>query len=389
MRVIGLMSGTSADGIDVALVRIHGRGPSLRAHLEKFCTLPYPSRVRRAILRVANANQQPALSVAEVSQLNFLLGELFADAVRDACRRLRVPLSRIDLIGSHGQTVYHQAARQPFAGRRIASTLQLGEAAVIAERSGIPVVANFRPRDIAAGGQGAPLVPYVDYLLYRHWRRGRVALNLGGIANLTVIPAGARPQDIVAFDTGPGNMVIDAVVERVMRGRRRFDPGGVLAAKGRPLEPLLRRLLVHPYFRRPPPKSTGREQFGSAFVERFLRAAARASPADTIRTATELTVRSIADTFKRFVVPRARIHEVILSGGGARNTFLVKRLKETLPGLGFLPAGRLGGEEKAKEAFAFAVLAYQTWQGEPGTLPSATGARRAVVLGTIVPGGCR
>lgn len=386
MRVLGLMSGTSADGIDVALVRVQGRGRHLRARLENFCTLPYPARVRRAILRIGNANRQATLSVAEISQLHFLLGELFAQAVRHACRRFRVPLRRIALIGSHGQTVYHQSTPEVFAGRRVASTLQLGEAAVIAERTGVPVVANFRPRDIAAGGQGAPLVPFVDYLLYRHPRRGRVALNIGGIANVTLIPAGAHPEDIVAFDTGPGNMLIDAVVARLTRGRQRFDRAGTLSSRGRPLEPVLRRALQHPYFRRPPPKSAGREQFGRAYAENFLRRMAGAAMADKVRTATELTVRSIAGAFHRFILPRARIHEVILGGGGTRNTFLVERLKECLPGLTFLPAGELGVDEKAKEAFAFAVLAVQTWRGEPGTLPSATGAHHPVVLGAIVPG---
>lgn len=389
MRVLGLMSGTSADGIDAALVRIDGSGWRLRAHLENFCTIPYPPSVRRAVLRVANANRAPILSVAEISQLNFLLGEMAARAILRACRRFRVPLKRIDLIGSHGQTVYHQGERRVFARYRLASTLQLGEAAVIAERTGLPVVANFRPRDIAAGGQGAPLVPYVDYLLYRHPRRGRVALNIGGIANLTAIPAGASPEEVVAFDTGPGNMLIDAVVERVTRGRQRFDRGGALAARGRPDERLLRRLRQHPYFRRQPPKSTGREQFGGAYAEQFLRVTKRTPAADRVRTATELTVGSIAGAFERFILPRMSIHDVVLGGGGARNKFLLRRLRECLPGLNLVSAGRLGLEGKAKEAFAFAVLAYQTWQGEPGTLPAATGARRAVVLGTIVPGGRR
>lgn len=386
MRVLGLMSGTSADGIDVALVRITGHGFRLRARLEDFCLIPYPVPVRRAILRVANANRQPTLSVAEVSRLNFLLGDLFAAAIHRAARRFRVPLSGIDLIGSHGQTVYHQSTPERFAGRRVASTLQLGEAAVIAERTGIPVVANFRPRDLAAGGQGAPLVPYVDYLLYRHPRRGRVALNLGGIANVTVIPAGARPEEVIAFDTGPGNMVIDAVVERLTRGRQRLDAGGRLARRGRPLEKLLKRLLRHPYFSRKPPKSTGREQFGRAYAEGLLRQAGHASAADTVRAATELTVRSISAAFERFILPKARVEEVILGGGGARNKFLVRHLQESLPRLQFVTAGEFGVEGKAKEAFAFAVLAYLTWHGEPGTLPAATGARHAVVLGSIVPG---
>jgi len=386
MRVLGLMSGTSADGIDVALVRVSGRGWRVRARLEKFCTFPFPARVRRAILRVANANRRTVLSVAEISQLHFLLGELYAEAVARACRRFRVPLKSIDLIGCHGQTVYHQPQPELFAGRHVASTLQLGEAQVLAERTGRPVVANFRPRDLAAGGQGAPLVPFVDYLLYRHPRRGRVALNIGGIANVTVIPAGARPEQVIAFDTGPGNMVIDAAVEHVTRGRQRFDRNGALAARGSVLTPLLRRLLRHPYFLRRPPKSTGREEFGRAYAEKFLRAAGRAAAEDKVRTAMELTVQSIADAFRRFILPKADIHQVILGGGGARNALLVRRLRETLPGLRFLPAGKLGVDEKAKEAFAFAVLAYLTWRGQPGNLPSATGARRAVVLGTVVPG---
>ncbi len=393
MRVVGLMSGTSADGIDVALVRISGRGANLKARLEKFCTLPYPVEVRRAILRVANANRARAVSVAEVSQLNFLLGELFAAAVARAASRFRIPLSSIDLIGSHGQTVFHQPRPEVFAGRRVVSTLQLGEPQIIAERTGIPVVANFRPRDMAAGGQGAPLVPFVDYLLYWHRRRGRAALNVGGIANVTVIPAGARPEDVIAFDTGPGNMVIDAVVEQVTlrlrsgqaRGRLRFDRNGAMARRGQALEPLLERLLRHPYFRRRPPKSTGREEFGRAYAQQFLRRAGRASAADKVRTATELTVRSLADAFRRFILPRTRVEEVIVGGGGARNSFLMARLREELPGLRFIAAGKLGVDEKAKEAFAFAVLAYHTWHGWPATLPSATGARHTVPLGTVVP----
>ncbi len=384
MRVAGLMSGTSADGIDVAFVRITGRDATLRARLEEFCTLPYPAAVRREILKVANANRAATLSVAEISQLNFLLGELFAEAVVRAARRFRIPLRSIDLIGSHGQTVFHKPTPGRFAGRRIVSTLQLGEPQVIAERTGIPVVANFRPRDMAAGGQGAPLVPFVDYLLYRHPRKGRVALNLGGIANVTVIPASARANQVIAFDTGPGNMVIDAVVEKVTR--QRLDRDGRLARRGRPLEALLTRLLRHPYFKRRPPKSTGREEFGRDFAATLIRQAAGRPPAaDLVRTATELTVRSLADAFRRFILPRTLIDEVIVGGGGAYNHVLMSRLQKELRGLRWLPAGNFGVDAKAKEAFAFAVLAYHTWHGWPATLPSATGARRPVPLGVLVP----
>jgi anhydro-N-acetylmuramic acid kinase len=381
------MSGTSADGIDVALARITGKGKKLRARLEDFCTIPYPSEVRRAVLRIANAGPNRILSVAEISQLNFVLGELAAEAIQRACRRFGVSVESIDLIGSHGQTVYHQGRGGEFLGRQVASTLQLGEAAVIAERTGRPVVANFRPRDMAAGGQGAPLVPFVDYLLYRHPRRGRAALNIGGIANVTLIPQGASPSEVLAFDTGPGNMVVDGVIERVTRGRQKFDRAGSLARRGRPREKVLRRLLRHPYFRRRPPKSAGREQFGGEYMDKVMSLLKGASTADKVRTATELTVLSIRDAFDRFVPERMRIREVILGGGGVRNKFLVRRLCKALPALNFIAAGELGVDEKAKEAFAFAVLAYQTWNGEPGTLPSATGARHKVVLGCIVPGG--
>jgi len=381
------MSGTSADGIDVALARITGRGMKLRARLEDYCTVPYPAAARRAVLRVANTGADRVVSVAEISQLNVVLGELAAEAVQRACRRFRLPVKRVDLIGSHGQTVYHQGQPSRFLGRLIASTLQLGEAAVIAERTGRPVVANFRPRDVAAGGQGAPLVPYVDYLLYRHPRRGRVALNLGGIANVTVIPPGASPDRVLAFDTGPANMVIDAVTERVTRGRKRYDRAGALAAQGQANEKVLRVLLRHSYFRRPPPKSAGREEFGGRYVDHVLSLLAGASAADKVRTATELTARSIQDAFARFVPRRLQIREVILGGGGVRNRLLVRRLREVLPALVFVHAGELGVDEKAKEAFAFAVLAYQTLHGEPGTLASTTGARHPVVLGCVVPGG--
>lgn len=386
MRVIGLMSGTSCDGIDVALVEITGRGPRVKARLKNFCTFPYTKSVRQELLRLANANQQPILSAAEISQTNFLLGELFAEAVVKACRRFRMPLKRIDLIGSHGHTVYHQPQPAKFAGQRIGSTLQLGEAAVIAERTGAAVVSNFRPRDLAVGGEGAPLVPFVDYLLYRHARRARVALNLGGIANLTVIPAAAKPHQVIAFDTGPGNMVMDALVEHGSRGRQRFDRNGRLAAQGKVLEPALRAMLRHRYFRRRPPKSTGREEFGEEFVREFLRHTRRATLPDRVRTAAELTALSITQAFERFILPVTPVHELILGGGGAKNIFLVKRLQESLPVLTFQPASDFGVPSDAKEAFAFAVLAYQTWHNQPSTLPSATGARHATVLGSITPG---
>jgi anhydro-N-acetylmuramic acid kinase len=381
MRVLGLISGTSADGIDVALARIEGAPPRLKARLEQFVTIPYPGAVRRKVLRIAEGVRATA---AEISQLNFLVGELFAEAALAACRRFRVSPAKIDLVGSHGQTIYHQGRASRFLGREVASTLQIGEPSVIAARTGIPVVADFRPADMALGGQGAPLVPFVDYLLYRDARRGRVALNIGGIANVTAIPAGAQPADVFAFDTGPGNMVIDALAQKISGGRISFDRGARLATGGRPLRRVLDRLLADPYFRQAPPKSAGREQYGHAYVERLLRLARGARPEDVLATATLLTPLSILDALHRFVVAQMRIDELIVSGGGAHNPLIVAQLEAGLGGTRLRRAEELGVSEDAKEAFAFAILAYESWHHRPGNLPAATGARRPAILGKVV-----
>ena len=383
MRVLGMMSGTSADGIDVALVRISGRPPRIHARLEKFACIPLPRAVREAILRVAGG---APTTTAEISRLNFLMGELFARAAIGACKRFRVPMSSVDLIGSHGQTIYHQGIREAVLGvEKIAATMQIGEAAIIAERTGVTTIADFRPADMAAGGQGAPLVPFVDYLLYRHARVGRVALNVGGIANVTVIPAGAKPGDVFAFDTGPGNMVIDGLARHFTGGKKTFDRDAGMALRGR-LEPeLLAELLNHSFFHARPPKSAGREQFGAAYAQRVIdwgrKNASR--PEDLIHTATVLTAMTISDAFRRWVLPRAKIRQLIVSGGGARNPFLLAQLQAALPGIALLRAGEFGVREDAKEAFAFAVLAYETIHGRPGNLARATGARHPVILGKI------
>lgn len=389
MRVIGLMSGTSADGIDVAVVQIRGHGFRRTMRLEAFRTFPYPPAVRRFVLRLANPAPETRVTVGEISQLNFLLGELFAEAVLEACRKLRISLRSVDLIGSHGQTIFHQGSPARFCGFPVRSTLQIAEPSIIAQRTGITTVADFRPRDMAAGGQGAPLVPFVDYLLYRHARLGRVVLNIGGIANLTVIPARAKPEDVFAFDTGPGNMVMDALAESFSRGRLHFDCEGRMAARGKLLPEVLRWALAHPFFRERPPRSAGREQFGRAFAKAFRRRAGRARPEDTMRTAAEFTVASIADAFRRFIRPRVRIDEWIASGGGAHNRFLMSRLAQELKGVRITPSARYGIPEDAKEAFAFAVLAYETHHGRPGNLPGATGASRPLILGKILPTGTR
>ncbi len=383
--VLGMMSGTSADGIDVALVRASGRPPRLRAALCGFTCVPYPREVRARILRLADGAET---TTGELSQMNFLLGELFAAAALKACRKFRVAPRRIALIGSHGQTIFHQGAPAKFLGpRRISSTMQIAEPAVIAARTGIPTAGDFRVADVAAGGQGAPLVPFVDYLLYAHPRLGRVALNIGGIANLTVIPAGERPQGVFAFDTGPGNMVVDALVRRFTRGRRHFDRDAQMAGSGRLLPRLLNELLSDPYLRRPPPKTAGREQYGQPFAERLpgraLRLGERPRPEDLIRTATIFTALSIVDAFHRWILPRARVQQLIVAGGGAANPLLMAQLQAALPEIELLHSGALGVPEDAKEAFAFALLAWESFHRRPANLPSATGARLPAILGKV------
>jgi anhydro-N-acetylmuramic acid kinase len=382
MLVLGLMSGTSADGIDVALARIPGAPPRVKARLLKHTAVKFPAKVRAEILRVA---EQRAITAGELSQLNFRLGLLFADAAATACRRFRMKIAAVDLIGSHGQTIFHQGKAVPYLGARVASTLQIGEGAVIAAKTGVTTVADFRPADMALGGQGAPLVPYADYLLYGDERVGRVALNLGGIANVTVIPAGATIERVLAFDTGPANMLIDALVGHFTRGRARFDEGARRALAGRAIPELLDELMRDPYLRVKPPKSTGREYYGSAYLKRVLALGRkyRAKPDDLIRCATIFTALSVVDALNRFVLPRVKIGQVIVSGGGARNPLIMAQLGALLPGVEVIPSSRLGVGEEAKEAFAFALLAYETFHQRAGNVFSATGASGAAVLGKI------
>lgn len=381
--VLGLMSGTSADGIDAALVRISGSPASPRARFVNFAAFPYPPAVRASVLRLANGE---TTSTREISQLNFRLGQLFADAALLACKRFRVSPSRIALIGSHGQTVYHQGAASSFLGTPVSSTLQIAEPALIAERTRITTVADFRPADIAAGGQGAPLVPFLDYLLYRHARTPRIALNIGGIANLTVIPASAQPRDLFAFDTGPGNMIIDALAAHFTAGRLRFDRDAQLARRGCLVPELLKQLLAHPFFRKSPPKTAGREEFGAEYAKRLIAISRRRRipPADLIHTATTFTAASIAHACERFVFSRASdIGELVLAGGGARNPLLVAYLVAFLPSIKIVPASAFGVPADAKEAFAFAVLAYVAFHEHANNLPGATGARHPAILGKI------
>ena len=358
--VLGMMSGTSADGIDVALVRISGAPPNLNARLLSHASVKYPPALRKEILRVAE--QRPLIAGA-LSQLNFRLGELFAGAAIAACRHFRVALSKIALVGSHGQTIFHQGRPIPYFGSPTASTLQIGEPSVIAARTGITTVGDFRPADIALRGQGAPLVPYADYLLYRHTKLGRISLNLGGIANITVLPRAAKPQQVLAFDTGPANMLIDALVAHFTQSRLRFDKNARLAMQGRSLPALLDDLLGDPYLKLAPPKSTGREYYGHAYLKMLFSLGRhyRASPNDLIRAATIFTALSVVDALNRFVLPTTKIQQLIVSGGGAHNPLILAQLAAALPGIEVLPSGRLAIPEDAKEALAFALLAFSLY----------------------------
>jgi anhydro-N-acetylmuramic acid kinase len=387
MRVLGMMSGTSADGIDAALVQVSGAPPRLKTRLEGHHHVPFRAHLRKAILRLANGG---TTTTAEISELNFLLGEEFAQAAIKTCKRLRVKLKDISLIGSHGQTIFHLGVPARFQGTvRAASTLQIGDISVIAERTGVTTIGDFRPADMAAGGQGAPLIPFIDYLLYRDSRRGRVALNIGGIANVTVIPVNAHSADIFAFDTGPGNMIVDALVERMTRGRAEYDAEARIALSGRTIPELLQRLMREPYLRKKPPKSTGREYFGTAYTDSLITWGSRhhAGLADLVRTATIFTALAIADAFRRFILPRAMVQELIVAGGGARNPLIMAQLAASLPGIEVVTASRWGVPVEAKEAFGFALLAYESYHERAGNLPSATGARHPAVLGKMARGG--
>jgi anhydro-N-acetylmuramic acid kinase len=375
---VGLMSGTSADGIDAVAAEIRGSGRHLRARVLSHSHHPFPSVLRQHILRVCLHG-----TVAEICELNFSLGEQFARAALAVIRRAKLKPRDIAAIGSHGQTIHH------LPNARTPSTLQIGEPAVIAERTGITTVADFRVRDMAAGGQGAPLVPYADWVLFTDDTRPRIVQNIGGIGNLTFLPPRAELDDLIAFDTGPGNALVTALTH----GQRTFDRDGRLAACGLVSEKLQAGMMAHPFLRRRPPKTTGREEFGETFVGRMLASARRLRlrAEDMVATATSFTAASIADAYRRFVFPKLKAAElgrlqIILGGGGARNPTLRRMLARQI-GVGeLLTHEDFGIANAAKEALAFAILAHETLLGKPGNVPSATGARHAAVLGKVVPG---
>lgn len=389
MIIAGVMSGTSADGVDVALCRIVPvPGGTPRVKLLGHAGFGYPKAVRAAVLAAMDAK---AISVAELSRLNWRLGDLYADAVTKTEAQFGVKAA---LVGCHGQTLYHQSTAAKYLGAPVRCTWQTGEASVIAERLRVPVVSDFRPADLAAGGQGAPLVPMLDYVMFRSAKVSRVLQNLGGIGNLTAIPAGVGVSDLLAFDTGPANMVIDACMSRLFG--RPFDRGGLVARRGRVISSVVERILRERYFSAPPPKSCGREEFGAAFVTRFIARCRKvnATDVDIVATATALTTESVIDAYRRFVqthltnhAPAAKV-EFVVAGGGAKNALLMEMLGQGLKPLGVRVRlmEELGVSAQAKESVAFALLAWLTWCGLPGNVPAATGAPHGVVLGKVTHG---
>ena len=379
------MSGTSADGIDAAVIRLRGADDGLSLDVLGFDTVAFPPGLRDRLMEVSDPETG---RIDELGRLHFELGELFARAAAGVAGSAGLSMEEIDLIGSHGQTVHHLPGREARFGVETGATLQIGDPSVIAQRTGVVTIGDFRAADVARGGQGAPLVPYVDYLLFRHPVKARGLLNLGGIANLTVLPADPGPDDVMAFDTGPASMLIDAVA-RTELGRD-MDADGAGARRGRPAEHLVADVLAMPYFDRPPPKSTGREMFGERCAAALVRAGREAglSGEDLLATATEITVRSIRDACRRFVEPVvSKLDELIVSGGGARNGFMLERLAQAMAPVEVATSDDHGLSSDAKEAVAFAVLADQTVRGRPGSLPGATGADRPAVLGKIcLPG---
>jgi anhydro-N-acetylmuramic acid kinase len=381
MRIAGIMSGTSLDGIDVAIIDITGSGFKAKINVLTSHSVPYPRQIREALLAVSNTSTQ----TGDISRLNFLLGELYVEALEETAERAQIPLNTIKLIGCHGQTIFHEGQGAQYLGKKVASTFQIGESSVISERTGIDVISNFRERDVAAGGKGAPLVPYLDYLLIRHRGRGRVAVNIGGIANLTAIPPNTSTDRVIAFDTGPGNMVIDQLVSRITQGGQTYDRDGAIAASGQIDPKLLAKLLRDKYFRAKPPKTAGREQYGAEFVSKLLDT--ELSSEDLIATATALTAESIALGVRNFVTPEMRVDEVFVSGGGTHNPTLMRMLAKAMNPIPVKESSEVGLDVDAKEAIAFAVMAYETAHQRPSNVPMATGARRSVVLGKLTPNG--
>ena len=379
-NVVGLMSGTSLDGIDAALVIISNSGRDTKIDLKNFISIPYPNELKDLLLKISPPGQG---TVEQICRMNFLIAEYYVDTTFNLCDLSEIKISELDLIGSHGQTVHHLPEAENFLGKEIQSTLQLGEPSVIATRTGAVTVGNFRSADMALGGQGAPLVPYFDYLIFFSKKLNRVILNIGGIANITVLPKNISAGRVLAFDTGPGNMVINSLMTRFYN--REYDKDGEVASQGNISNELLLELKQFPYFNKPAPKSTGREDFGDTFVRKIVSSSEKLklNPEDIITTVAELTAQSIADALQLTELPLNKVDELVVSGGGAHNNFIMRSLAEKFRHGNVLTSDSFGIPADAKEAICFAVLANETIFGYPTNLPSVTGAKRETVLGSI------
>jgi anhydro-N-acetylmuramic acid kinase len=378
--VIGLMSGTSMDGVDAAVVRIRNSGPATSIEVIDYLTSPYPESLQQRLLHITSGGE---ICIEEVCMLHFLTGELFADAALSAIKKARIRASEVDFIGSHGQTVSHLPVAKDFCGYSVRGTLQLGESSTIAKKTGIPTIADFRPGDMALAGQGAPLIPYFDYIMFSSPDKNRAALNIGGIANLTILQKRCGLEKVVAYDTGPGNMAVDFLMKELYK--KPYDKGGKTARSGRISEPLLEIAMAHPFFQEKPPKSTGREQFGAEFCQLVCdKASDMGLPAnDIITTITELTVQSILDCCRSFGDAGAAFDELIVSGGGVHNKYIMNGLNQNDDNIAVNAVDAYGIPSPAKEAVCFAVLANETIMGNAANVPSATGASEATVLGKL------
>ncbi|MGW6301503.1 anhydro-N-acetylmuramic acid kinase AnmK [Peribacillus butanolivorans] len=376
MYIVGLMSGTSLDGIDAALVRVNNTGLKTEIEMIEFITYPFPKDIEKEIMQSLSVETS---NVQLICSLNFKLGKLFSDATKEVCAKAGLPIEQLDLIGSHGQTIYHQPLQEQ---NWVPSTLQIGEPAVIAHDTNTIVISNFRTMDMAAGGQGAPLVPFTEYILYRSETKGRLLQNIGGIGNVTVLPKQASLNDMYAFDTGPGNMIIDEVCRQLFN--LRYDEGGKIAKQGLINEELLSYCFSHPYIMSPPPKSTGRELFGRQYVVKLLKMFESLPSQDILATVTMFTAKSIVENYRAYIFPKTKIEEVIIGGGGSYNKTLLEMIQSLLGNsIQVLTQEELGYSSEAKEAVAFALLANETFHGNPSNVPKATGAKNDVILGNI------
>jgi anhydro-N-acetylmuramic acid kinase len=379
--VVGLMSGTSLDGIDAVLLRVRGSGSATRIVQLAYAEFPFPRGLRSALLK----NSDPRTSrVDDITRLNVVVGDLYAQGVVRLARKAGVSLRSIDLIGSHGQTIQHLPRPVRMFGRTVRGTLQIGDPSVVAALTGITTVGDFRIADMAVGGQGAPLVPYFDWLMFRSRRKNRLLLNIGGIANITLLPKNCAPEEVTAFDTGPGNMVVDSLMHEFYG--KPYDQDGRVAATGAVSLELFHAMALHPYLRQRPPKSTGREEFGEEYLQKLLRSAKGYDREDIVATASQFTAYAVFDGYRRFVGPRMQADEIIVSGGGARNRFFLDELQRYFSSSAVRRIEEFGMSGDAKEAICFGVLAHETMAGNAANLPLVTGARKRVVLGKICPG---